>query len=80
MLACKVAGEDSQIWSRVVSMKILTFMLLSYMRWTFKQLTVFWEPIDCNCCEEATSVLKLSIQMDNNLANHFFEVDHFTGS
>jgi len=32
--------EDSQILSRVVSMKILTLMLLSYLRWTFKQLTV----------------------------------------
>jgi len=61
-------------------MKILTFMLLSYLRWTFEQLTVLCEPIDCNCCGEATSVLKISIQLEYNSANHFFEVDQFTGS
>jgi len=41
---------------------------------------VLWEPINCNCCGEATSVQKKSIQMEHNLANHFFEVDHFTES
>jgi len=41
---------------------------------------VLCEPIDCNCCGEATSVLKISIQMEHNSANHFFEVDHLIGS
>lgn len=36
----------------------------------FEQLTVLCEPLGPNCCGEATSVLKKSIPMADNSANH----------
>ena len=36
----------------------------------FEQLTVLCEPLDHNCCGQATSVLKKSILMADNSANH----------